>query len=142
MRLAYDLIAWTQRLLVSGELAKAEPKRLHYRLMHVAARLAFHARGARLHLQATWPWVRDLAAAFVRLKALSAGRLTRRPRPREEHPDDRRSRPAEACPRTTACDRHDRSATASTRPPDVSHLTAALPTHPTLTSHNPVHDPG
>jgi hypothetical protein len=72
VRLAHDLIAWTQRLLLSGELAKAEPKRLRYRLLHVAARLAFHARGARLHLQATWPWARDLAAAFARLKALPA----------------------------------------------------------------------
>ena len=72
VRLAHDLIAWTQRLLLSGELAKAEPKRLRYRLLHVAARLAFHARAARLHLQATWPWASDLAAAFARLKALPA----------------------------------------------------------------------
>ena len=72
VRLAHDLIAWTQRLLLSGELAKAEPKRLRYRLLHVAARLAFHARGARLHLQATWPWAGELAAAFAKLKALPA----------------------------------------------------------------------
>jgi len=68
--IAHDLIAWTQTLLLSGELAKAEPKRLRYRLLHVAARLAFHARGARLRLQASWPWASDLAAAFTRLKAL------------------------------------------------------------------------
>jgi hypothetical protein len=70
VRLAHDLIAWTQRLLLTGELAKAEPKRLRYRLLHVAGRLAFHARGARLRLQASWPWARDLAVAFARLKAL------------------------------------------------------------------------
>jgi len=70
--LAHDLIAWTQRLLLTGELAKAEPKRLRYRLLHVAARLAFHARGARLRLQASWPWAHELAAAFARLKALPA----------------------------------------------------------------------
>jgi hypothetical protein len=29
--LAHDLIVWTQRLLLTGELAKAEPKRLRYR---------------------------------------------------------------------------------------------------------------
>jgi DDE family transposase len=68
--LAHDLIAWTQRLLLSGELARAEPKRLRYRLLHIAARLAFHARGARLRLQATWPWATELAAAFARLNAL------------------------------------------------------------------------
>jgi hypothetical protein len=72
VRLAHDLIAWTQRLLLSGELAKAEPKRLRHRLLHVAARLAFHARGARLRLHATWPWAAQLAAAFTRLKALPA----------------------------------------------------------------------
>ena len=70
--IAHDLIAWTQRLLLTGELARCEPKRLRYRLLHVAARLAFHARTATLRLQATWPWARELAAAFARLKALPA----------------------------------------------------------------------
>ena len=68
--IAHDLLAWTQRLLLTGELARCEPKRLRYRLLHVAARLAFHARGARLRLQANWPWAHDLAAAFARLAAL------------------------------------------------------------------------
>ena len=72
VRLAHDLIVWTQRLLLTGELARCEPKRLRYRLLHVAARLAFHARTATLRLQATWPWARELAAAFARLKALPA----------------------------------------------------------------------
>jgi hypothetical protein len=68
--IAHDLICWTQRLLLTGELADAEPKRLRYRLLHVAGRLSFHARGARLRLQASWPWAADLAAAFGRLSAL------------------------------------------------------------------------
>jgi len=72
VRLAHDLIAWTQRLLLTGELAKAEPKRLRYRLLHVAGRLAFHARSAHLRLQRSWPWAADLAAAFAALKALPA----------------------------------------------------------------------
>ena len=70
--LAHDLIAWTQTLLLSGELAKAEPKRLRYRLLHTAARLAISGRRARLRLQATWPWAQELAAAFARLRALPA----------------------------------------------------------------------
>jgi hypothetical protein len=70
--LAHDLIVWTQALLLDGELAKAEPKRLRYRLLHVAARLAFSGRRAKLHLQVTWPWITELAAAFARLKALPA----------------------------------------------------------------------
>jgi hypothetical protein len=70
--LAHDLIVWTQALLLDGELAKAEPKRLRYRLLHVAARLAFSGRRAKLHLQVTWPWITELAADFARLKALPA----------------------------------------------------------------------
>ena len=70
--IAHDLIAWTQALLLSGELARAEPKRLRYRLLHTAGRLAFHARTARLRLPRTWPWASDLAAAFTRLAALPA----------------------------------------------------------------------
>ncbi len=72
MLIAHDLICWTQRLLLTGELARVEPKRLRYRLLHVAARLAFHARTATLRLQRTWPWATDLADAFQRLKALPA----------------------------------------------------------------------
>jgi hypothetical protein len=68
--IAHNLIAWTKALLLSGELAKAEPKRLRYRLLHVAARLAFSARQAKLRLAANWPWATDLAAAFAKLKAL------------------------------------------------------------------------
>jgi hypothetical protein len=70
--LAHDLIVWTQTLLLDGELAKAEPKRLRYRLLHVAGRLAFHSRKAKLHLPDTWPWAAELAAAFAKLKALPA----------------------------------------------------------------------
>ncbi|MGH2864218.1 MAG: IS1380 family transposase [Solirubrobacteraceae bacterium] len=69
--LAHDLIVWTQTLLLDGELAKAEPKRLRYRLLHVAGRLAFSARAGKLHLQSGWPWVSELAAAFTKLKTLS-----------------------------------------------------------------------
>src|SRR3954452_633806 len=68
--LAHDLIVWTQAVLLDGELATAEPKRLRYRLLHVAARLAFHGRRGRLRLQHDWPWATQLAAAFTRLKTL------------------------------------------------------------------------
>jgi hypothetical protein len=68
--LAVDLIAWTQHLLLHGHLAKAEPKTLRYRLLHVAARLTRGQRRCWLRIQRTWPWARDLAAAFARLAAL------------------------------------------------------------------------
>ncbi len=70
--LAHDLIVWTQALLLDGQLAKAEPKRLRYQLLHVAGKLAFSGRRARLHLQDTWPWVTELLAAFHKLEALPA----------------------------------------------------------------------
>jgi Transposase DDE domain group 1 len=70
--LAHDLLVWTQALLLSGELAKAQPKRLRYRLLHIAARLSFHGRKAKLHLQSAWPWAQELLAAFQKLRALSA----------------------------------------------------------------------
>jgi hypothetical protein len=69
-RIAHDLIVWTQRLLLEGELARCEPKRLRYRLLHVAARLCFHARAATLRIHSAWPWARALTNAFWRLKAL------------------------------------------------------------------------
>jgi hypothetical protein len=65
-----DLLAWTQHLLLQGELAAAEPKKLRYRLLHVAARLTRSARRTRLRIAQTWPWAPDLAAAFARLAAL------------------------------------------------------------------------
>jgi len=68
--LAVDLIAWTQHLLLCGDLAKAEPKTLRYRLLHVAARLTRGQRRLWLRIQRSWPWAHDLAGAFARLTTL------------------------------------------------------------------------
>jgi hypothetical protein len=65
-----DLLAWTQRLLLGGELTRCEPKRLRYRLLHVAGRLTRHARQLRLHLPRGWAWGEALLQAFARLRAL------------------------------------------------------------------------
>ena len=70
--LAHDLIVWTQALCLNGELATAEPKRLRYRLFHVAARLAFSGRRGKLHLPTAWPWTDALIAAFKKLRTLPA----------------------------------------------------------------------
>jgi hypothetical protein len=43
-----DLLAWTRTLLLDGDLARAEPKTLRYRLLHVAARITRTARQTRL----------------------------------------------------------------------------------------------
>jgi hypothetical protein len=66
-----DLIAWTQRLLLADTPARRwEPKRLRYRLLHVAARITRHARRTRLHLPSGWPWRHELVTAWQRLSAL------------------------------------------------------------------------
>jgi len=70
--IAHDLLAWTQRLTLAGDLRRCEPKRLRYRLLHIAGRLAFHARTAILHIDACWPWRDALIAAFTRARALPA----------------------------------------------------------------------
>jgi hypothetical protein len=72
VQIAHDLLAWMKRLLLTGQLARCEPKRLRYRILHVAGRLAFHARTATLRLQAGWPWATELTKAFERLAALPA----------------------------------------------------------------------
>jgi len=70
-QLAQDLLAWSQALLLTGDLKRAEPQTLRYRLWHTAARISRHARTTRLRLDRHWPWVQDLAAAFTRLQALA-----------------------------------------------------------------------
>ncbi len=70
--LAHDLIVWTQALALDRELAKAEPKRLRYQLFHVAGKLAFSGRRAKLRLDHDWPWVAELTAAFRKLETLQA----------------------------------------------------------------------
>src|SRR3954452_19239651 len=67
---AHDLTVWTQQLLFDGEHAVCEPKRLRYRLLHVAGRLPRHARRLTLHLPADWPWAAAVTTAFKRLAAL------------------------------------------------------------------------
>jgi hypothetical protein len=69
---ALDLTVWTQLLLFDAEHAVCEPKRLRYRLLHVAGKLTRHARQLTLHLPADWPWAAAIARAFKRLAALPA----------------------------------------------------------------------
>jgi hypothetical protein len=70
--IAIDLIAWTQTTLLHDQpaLAKAEPKTLRYRMLHVAARLVHGQRRTRLKIDKTWRWASALATAFARLHAL------------------------------------------------------------------------
>ena len=68
--MACDLIAWAQTTLLDGDLARAEPRALCYKLLHAAARLTRAGRRLFLRIAAGWPWRHALAAAFARLQAL------------------------------------------------------------------------
>jgi Transposase DDE domain group 1 len=70
--IAADLIAWLQILALHGELARAEPKRLRYRLLHTAARLVHGQRRRWLRIPASWPWAEQITAAFTRIAAIPA----------------------------------------------------------------------
>jgi hypothetical protein len=67
---AIDLLAWTSWLLLDADLARAEPKKLRYRLLHTAARITRSARRVRMRIADTWPWRHHLTTAFTRLAAL------------------------------------------------------------------------
>jgi hypothetical protein len=67
--IAGALLAWSQMVCFEGALAKAEPKTMRYRVLHVAALLVHKSRGLVFRLDESWPWVDDLANAFVKLRA-------------------------------------------------------------------------
>jgi hypothetical protein len=68
--IASILLAWLKLLALDGDLAKAEPKTLRYRILHAAARLVHGGRKRRLKIQATWPWAQAITTAWQRITAL------------------------------------------------------------------------
>lgn len=66
------LLAATRRLLLDGELADAEPRRLRHTLLSCPARLVRRARQSWLRLADSWPWTDQLLAAYRRLDLLAA----------------------------------------------------------------------
>ena len=108
--LAVDLLSWAQTILLPDHptLARAEPKTLRYRLLHVAARLVHSGRRHRLRLDRTWPWAAHLAGAFAAAQPYrnrpadpetptlqpeqenpaTPGRLTQHEQPQEPHQQD------------------------------------------------------
>jgi hypothetical protein len=68
--IAHDLLCWSRLVVLDGDLARAEPKRLRYCLLHTAALIARTARRVHLRLAADWPWAQQLADAFNRVRIL------------------------------------------------------------------------
>lgn len=64
---AHDLLAWTRLLVLDGDLAVAEPKRLRYCLFHTAGHIVTTGRRRFCHLSRDWPWTPDLVDAFDRV---------------------------------------------------------------------------
>jgi len=66
---AATLLAWLRHLALDGDLAKAEPETLRYRILHTAARLARSGRRRNLKVPATWPWAAAIVNAWNRITA-------------------------------------------------------------------------
>ncbi len=60
----------TRLLALDGELARAEPKRLRYCLLHAAGLIVRSGRRIRLRLAAGWPWSAELVCAYQRVHGL------------------------------------------------------------------------
>jgi hypothetical protein len=72
--IAADLAAWTRLLGHAGEpeLRDADPDTLRYRVWHLPARLAAHARWRTLAISPDWPWAEAFLTCWQRLCALPA----------------------------------------------------------------------
>ena len=68
---AATLLAWLRLLALDGDLAKAEPKTLRYRVLHAGARLVRGGRRRHLKISAAWPWASAIVAAWKRITALA-----------------------------------------------------------------------
>jgi hypothetical protein len=72
--IAADLAAWTRLLGCHDDpdLRDADPDTLRYRIWHIPARLARHARQRVLKISPSWPWKNAFLTCWQRLCALPA----------------------------------------------------------------------
>jgi hypothetical protein len=68
--IAAAMLSWLRLLALDGDLARAEPKTLRYRVLHAAGKLVRGGRRRRLKIPATWPWADAIATAWARITAL------------------------------------------------------------------------
>ena len=64
------LLSWLKLLALDGDLARAEPKTLRYRVLHAAARLVHGGRRRTLKIAAGWPWAETITTAWHRIQAI------------------------------------------------------------------------
>ncbi len=111
--IAQDLIAWTQRLALTGELARAEPKRLRYRLLHVAADWPSTAAAQGCDYRPVGPGPTTSPPPSSDSKRSSRPPADHPLRSRDDHDHLGAPRPRAACP-------HRRSLAARTTPKPLS----------------------
>jgi Transposase DDE domain group 1 len=61
--IAATLLSWLRLLAMDGQLARAEPKALRYRILHAPAHLTRGGRRRRLQIPANWPWADAIVTA-------------------------------------------------------------------------------
>lgn len=70
--IAADLLSWLRLLCLDPSLTDAEPKTLRYQILHTAVRIVRGQRRRKIKIPETWPWARELEAAFLAVFALTA----------------------------------------------------------------------
>ena len=75
------LLAWLKLLALDGDLAKAEPRTLRYRVLHAAARLVRGGRRKRRKSATNWPWTAAITRAWQRICGSPGHHLTSTNRP-------------------------------------------------------------
>jgi hypothetical protein len=68
--IAAALLSWLRLIALDGDLARAEPKTLRYRILHAAGKLVRGGRRRKLKIPGTWPWADAIATAWARITAL------------------------------------------------------------------------
>ena len=68
--IAATLLSWLRLIALDGDLARAEPKTLRYKILHAAGKLVRGGRRRRLKIPAAWPWAKAIATAWARITAL------------------------------------------------------------------------
>jgi hypothetical protein len=68
--IACILLSWLKFLALDGDLARAEPKTLRYRVLHAGAWLVRGGRRRTLKIAATWPWAEEIVTAWQRVQAI------------------------------------------------------------------------
>ena len=72
--LAADLTCWLQLIALhdAPDLARAEPKTLRFKMLHVPAQYTRGGRRRRLKIPTGWPWAAHIAVAFTRIAGIPA----------------------------------------------------------------------